>query len=272
MGVDTTCIGTLGEKGTEVYDALAEDCEVYSIAAHGRCTALEFKDGKVMLAENESMQIGPQDILDNLGQEKLRELLSKNDLLCLVNWSELFRVNQIWRMMLTQFQSLENHPSIVFFDLSDLSARTQRDVQECAALMAEYARLCRVVLGLNENEARILAQVLGIRSGEIAALGRKLYEKLGVQDLVIHTNRDAYGFSHESGYAYGKAFVAENPVALTGGGDNFNAGFCTGLLADLPLESCILLGNAASGYYVRHGKNTSYKGLLDFAEEYLRSR
>ena len=53
----------------------------------------------------------------------------------------------------------------------------------------------------------------------------------------------------------------QRTVISTGGGDNFNAGFCTGLLLGCDVRQCLLLGMGASGYYVGNGHSADLQEL-----------
>ena len=55
--------------------------------------------------------------------------------------------------------------------------------------------------------------------------------------------------------------MVEAPKISTGGGDNFNAGFCLGQLLGLGYRDSMLLGMAVSGYYVENGKSPSAQEL-----------
>ncbi|MBZ4666213.1 hypothetical protein [Mahella sp.] len=59
------------------------------------------------------------------------------------------------------------------------------------------------------------------------------------------------------------AFTGE-PKLLTGGSDNYGAGFCIGQLLDMDLPCSTLLGNAVAGFYVRYGRSPSVEGALSF--------
>nr|WP_243140929.1 MULTISPECIES: PfkB family carbohydrate kinase [Lactonifactor] len=60
------------------------------------------------------------------------------------------------------------------------------------------------------------------------------------------------------------------PKLSTGGGDNFNAGLCFGLLQGLPLAESLRLGNATSGYYVRTGESPDVYRLYEFMQGYTK--
>jgi len=85
--------------------------------------------------------------------------------------------------------------------------------------------------------------------------------------LVHHSLRYARVFGPEGEETLATR-LAEQPVLLTGGGDNFNAGFMLGLLAELDPGGCLMTGNAASSCYVRRGRCAS---LPDIVEEIERS-
>ena len=55
-----------------------------------------------------------------------------------------------------------------------------------------------------------------------------------VDELVIHRTKDALAYD---GIAFDKCdtFFCNEPTILTGGGDNFNAGFCFSLFHDFDL-------------------------------------
>ena len=48
----------------------------------------------------------------------------------------------------------------------------------------------------------------------------------------------------DGGYAHTVGPYTSKPRLTTGAGDNFNAGFCLGLLLGLSLEQCVMLGTA----------------------------
>ena len=270
QGANVSCIGTLGEENSFLHQTLAEDCEVYSIAPSGSCTALEFQDGKVMLADIKAMQICWQDVLNHLGAERLADLLRRSEILCLVNWSELIHASEVWRELL-QFAIARQiaGDKTVFFDLADCSLRSVADIRECVSIMADYSRHFKTVLGLNRNEAQILSKTYGIETEAITEMGPALQQVIQVGALIIHSKHGAHVFDADGNVYEGMSFVCENPLTLTGCGDNFNAGYCLGILLGLESEGCLLLANAASGYYVRTGQSASFDCLKTFIEDRL---
>jgi sugar/nucleoside kinase (ribokinase family) len=60
----------------------------------------------------------------------------------------------------------------------------------------------------------------------------------------------------------------KNVKIKTGAGDNFNAGFCNGLLYGLNCEEMILSGVATSSYYVGHGKSPTIPEVVQFLKDW----
>jgi sugar/nucleoside kinase (ribokinase family) len=124
----------------------------------------------------------------------------------------------------------------------------------------------RVVLGLNESEALRVAGVLGVktpRSLSHKELADEMYKLLDVHCLVVHPVKCAFAASPE-GYFYTDGVFCENPVLTTGAGDNFNAGFCLGLLCGLGMEDALRAGVGNSGFYVRNGRSADLHELIGF--------
>lgn len=61
-------------------------------------------------------------------------------------------------------------------------------------------------------------------------------------------------------------FKIDDSLISTGGGDNFNAGFCLGLLMQLSLPDSLTVGMATSSYYVKYGKSPEIEDLIEYME------
>ncbi|PID89184.1 MAG: hypothetical protein CSB01_03330 [Bacteroidia bacterium] len=65
-----------------------------------------------------------------------------------------------------------------------------------------------------------------------------------------------------AGYVVGP--YTSTPKLTTGAGDNFNAGFCNGLLRGFTTEECLATGVNTSGFYVRNAHSPSKQELIAF--------
>ena len=59
-------------------------------------------------------------------------------------------------------------------------------------------------------------------------------------------------------------FLCKEPKILTGGGDNFNAGFCFSLFDEFNLRESLVIANAVSGSYVKTGISPDVPALREF--------
>jgi len=63
-----------------------------------------------------------------------------------------------------------------------------------------------------------------------------------------------------------------HPKKSTGAGDRFNAGYSTGLMLGFDPEDCLLLGCAASGFFVRQARSANIAELAEFMEAWAGNR
>lgn len=266
FGVSVSMLGAVeGIREQPVFQSL-RDVPLYPVTKPGHCTALEFANGKVMLADRGVVDFSWQELQAAIEEPTLRRLLTAPDLLCLVNWSEMLLGNEVWGGIVEML--LEDGPQkdrCVLLDLADCSAHAPEELRTCIAHIRSIASVRRTVLSMNKNEAILVAGAIGVPvRGELVEWGEALAGALALDATVIHTNTSSMArFAGEKAVIC-PSFHTKTPAILTGGGDNFNAGLCFGLLHGLDADCCLLLANANSGYYVRNGGNTDIEGLLAF--------
>jgi sugar/nucleoside kinase (ribokinase family) len=126
-----------------------------------------------------------------------------------------------------------------------------------------------VVLGVNQKESLEVGAALGLnfKPDTIAANAAALRRALELDIVVIHPTKNA-ACATESGEAEMDGPYCSNPKLTTGAGDNFNAGFCVGLLAGLETREVLAAATASSGFYVRNGRSPSTRELAGFLEEW----
>ncbi|HHT73173.1 MAG TPA: hypothetical protein GX008_05615 [Firmicutes bacterium] len=275
LGVKISYIGALGKPTINpVFQSLADGCEqVVSLAAPGLTDAVEFNDGKVMLGKITSLnEVTWEALVDALGENRIKELFTNSDLVATVNWTMMPYMNDIWENLL-QVLPASDSPTrpILFVDLADPEKRKAEDIREAMELIGKFNSIYRVALGLNRKEATEVAEVLGLELSAPAAevsleeITRALAEALNIWCLMVHpTNAAAAVIDGE--YAYTVGPYTSKPRLTTGAGDNFNAGFCMGLLLGLTLEQSVMLGTATSGFYVRNMHSPSFDELKGFVE------
>ncbi len=276
MGIETTCVGAFGYP--QVMDVFArnhQNLKLVSIGAPGQCSALEFSDGKVMLSDNSEINEMDYRLLETrIGEERLVRYVEGADILAFMNWSELRGCSDIWRGFLENIfpQVRSGERKRMFLDLSDCSCRGRTDILDMLGLIRSFSRYFAVTLSLNANEFQATGEILtldeapagnGGATGKEAEMARRIREYCGLESLFIHLPDRAYGMDGEKEACVMTRFIKE-PNCSTGGGDNFNAGLLFGLIHGLDMESAMVVGNAASGYYVTHGHSASRAEIADY--------
>lgn len=270
LGANVNCVGAFGLPVIHpVFTAMHPDCHLYSFANPGYTTALEFTDGKIMLAEMKDLNHANWAVIKTaVGLQKIIELYNNSDLLCHLNWSELDGSNDIWKGLLNEvftqpgFAAKDKH---LFFDLSDCSKRSDDEIKKALNLIGQFKRFCKVIVSLNRNEAALIYKIVfaGNETDNLEVLGEKIYNALKPAVLLVHTSKYALAWNDSNRYKC-DSFYTDNPKITTGAGDNFNAGYCTGLLSGLDLQQSLLLANIVSGYYVQNGNSPDMHRLLDY--------
>lgn len=272
-GVCVKYVGALGAN--EPHPALADFAKrssAVTLCDPGYTTAIEFTDGKLMLGMMAGFdELSYRQISKRLGGESgIVELLSRADLVALLNWTMLPHMTAI-------FQSLEEYvlpllPAArgrrFFFDLADPEKRSDTELREALHCIGRFTPFGQVTLGLNLKEAEHVARLLGLaHSGEtpdsLKTLAHSLRERLEIGTVVVHPRKSA-ACATENGSFWMPGPYCEVPLVSTGAGDHFNAGFSLGQLLGLSPEACLATGVGTSGYYVRTGKSPNLDELETF--------
>lgn len=274
-GTAVSYMGSIGKPNIHpVFTELTDRCnQVYSLTEPGHTDAVEFDDGKIMLGKMESLNdVNWATIKDIVGEEQLKKLLTGVDLVATVNWTMTPYMNEVWDGILGLLVPVEDGEKPFFFvDLADPGKRNPEDIREALDLIARFSGYYRVILGLNRKEASEIAVVRNIKLSKpaedvgleeiVTALGKDL----GLWCLMVHPTFEA-GAYVDGVYSHVEGPFTSKPRLTTGAGDNFNAGFCLGLMLKLSLEDSLALGKATSGFYVRNMKSPSWDELVSFVK------
>ncbi|MCL2287109.1 MAG: hypothetical protein FWC32_12200 [Firmicutes bacterium] len=276
-GVSLTYVGSLGKPPHPVFQPMVDKAKaVYSLCGAGLTDALEFEDGKLMLGKHATLKEVTWEACKEAlgGPQGIAKMVNECQLFGMENWTMLPYMSQIWEGMIEEvFPLLEDKAEkpIAFFDLADPEKRTNEDIRHAMNLISKFESKFRTILGLNENEAYKIAEVMGV---ELCSCPDKLknavmatYEKLGIYCLVVHPVRSACCVVGGE-YYYTDGPFCPKPKLTTGAGDNFNAGFCLGQSLGLDPLASLTLGVCTSGFYVRNAHSPSFDQVIDFAEKW----
>ncbi|MDP8231965.1 MAG: PfkB family carbohydrate kinase [Candidatus Zophobacter franzmannii] len=260
-------IGALGSGTIDpLFQEFAAKCKsVLTLGDPGYTEALEFSDGKIMMGKVESLDaVNWDNILKHYSQEKIIDLLNNSDLLCCTNWTNLYKLNSI----LIGINNLDISKKLpLFIDLADPRKRTDKDIIEVLALISLLEKKFEVIFGLNEKESIHIAKMLKIECADTKERSSRIRSELEISCVVIHPVKFAVASTKDE-TAYAEGPYCEKPKLSTGAGDNFNAGFCNGLINGLSLKSALYTGTCTSGYYVRNMQSPSRQELLQFMHDW----
>lgn len=270
LGVPVDCYATLGEPAHPAFGTTTKRFR----AAHswgrepGRTLAFEFSDGKLMFSSVKPLaDFTPEEIETRLTDGNYNASCREAAIIALTNWTLYPHMTSVWQFLLDKIYSQLTHRPHFFFDLVDPSSRSPDDIKTMTKELGKFEACGPVTLGLNGNEANILAKLLGLKTAidetESMRLASELSKSIGITSVVIHRLR--FAVSHRAGEENCVSGpFCEKPLKSTGAGDRFNAGYCLGLLAHANAADCLILGSAVSGFFVRNANSPTREELIGF--------
>ncbi len=272
LGIKVDCVGTFGfPEILPVFRSMSGNCRLSTIAETINATALEFNESKVIVFDpGPYNSLSWNEIKDRVGLERLRTMVIDKQLISFLNWSEIVNSSEIWKGFLDEVFISLNVPGRAcnfFTDLSDCSRKSRKEILEALDLLNRFRDQFKVTLSLNQNEAELVSRALEIPPDlNEDELVKALHKGCNVDILVIHRVHDAVAFNGSALEAC-ETFFCSEPTVLTGGGDNFNAGFCFALLHNFDIIKSLIVANAVSGAYVKEGVSPSVADLVDFLQQ-----
>jgi hypothetical protein len=276
--IEISYTGALGYPQLHpVFQEFADTAEVFSVADPGYTDALEFSDGKLMLGKYESLgSLDWEQFRNSIGDEVFAQVVKRSHLIGMTNWTMLPQIESVYSAidaMLAEDDS--GVRKIIFADLADPAKRTPASIRGVFELFSKMQKNADMVLGLNLSESTQALEVLSLAvpddpEAEIESTAATIREKLGIAGCVVHPRKGAAAALKLDGELSCASFdgpFVEKPKLSTGAGDNFNAGFCLGLLAGLPVEQCLCTGVGTSGFYVRNARSPKLGELIEFCDE-----
>ena len=275
LGLVVRYIGALGHPAIDpVFEEFARKTNAVSLANPGITTALEFKDGKLMLGNTSSLEeIDFPRILEVAGEGAFIDMLAKAELVSIVNWTMIPKMTSILLEIVDRI--MPNLPPIdtrnFFFDLTDPAKRSAEDIREVLRVISRFQAHSEVTLGLNYNEALQVCETMYLKGGEkdeesLCLMATEIRRKLEIACVVIHPT-DSASCATKDGAWWTPGPYTENPKITTGAGDHFNAGFSAARLCGFSPLTSLALATCTSGHYVRTAESPSTNQVVELLRQ-----
>jgi hypothetical protein len=277
LGVGLDFWGTIGQPRHPAFDDFAGKCRSNTALgrSYGRTLAFEFGDGKAMFSAVEQLaELTPELLGKAAADGRFAGDCAAAGLIALTNWTLYPHMTDCWKWLQAGPLKALKHRPWLFVDLVDPSGRGRDEVARMLDSLRGFQATCRTVLGVNLTEIEAVSKVLGMTAcgtvpSAIAARAAALREKLGIEQVVVHNAK-----STAVADAGGEVLVqapgphCANPKKTTGAGDRFNAGYCLGLLLELPARQRLALGSATGGFFVRNARSASLDEVAGFLDSW----
>lgn len=268
LGIQNTCMASLGYPDIRpVFRDMHPIVNPISVCDPGETNALEFNDGKVMMSDMTSFnELNWEFILERSGKDRFIREIERSTVVALVDWANLDHASDIWAGIAREILPELSQKKFFFFDIADPSRKSLEEIREVMDIIGRYRQYGEVILGINENETLKLHQLLKGKEGEemdLETRAEDLYGMIDVDQLLVHPTDRCILFTG-SGRVEAKGSLVKNPKISTGGGDNFNAGYCFGRMNGFSPEESMILAMGTSGSYVKNGKSPTLDELADY--------
>jgi hypothetical protein len=274
LGFQVHCLGTLGlPKPHQVFEEFHENIDARSLAMPGQSDAFEFEDGKLIFSD-----CGSFDDLDwnkvkaQISIEGLKDIYLKSQLIAAVDWVNLPHASNIWQGLLEEVVSPNGQKEKkFFFDLADPSRKSKEEIRHVLQIISGYSTFGDVALGLNENETNIVYEAIGntdVQKADLEEKSKAIFGYMSIGSLVIHLVDRSFAIT-KTGICAQKGRLVKQPKILTGGGDNFNAGYTLGWLLGVDMSQRLLLGMACSGSYIQNGHSPDISELTEYLKHVI---
>jgi len=273
LSIKNSCVGMLGTPDVHsVFKSMDANCTHISLGSPATTNALEFEDGKLILSEVSAFdELDWEHIVRVKEDERVLACMQDSKLIAMVDWSNLPKCSILWKDVYEILKAHQWTDKLFFFDLCDPSKKSHAAIQDILDIISSFSTIGRTVLGLNENEALKVHKVLFADSSShdmnMTEVAKDLFAKLSIDNVLIHPI-DRCLLVTKDKHIEMVGHIVSNPKILTGGGDNFNAGFCFGLLHQFTEEECLLSAMATSGAYVQQGYSPNKDQLINYLDNF----
>lgn len=268
MGIKPKLPGLYGAAAIDpAFEPFTEICDIYSMGDPGLTIVLEFQDGKLLMSNIQGIsQLTWADVKAHFGEAKLQDMFSGVDMIGLGYWSLTSNFDDLFQGFMDQYETADP-PRRMIFDFADIKKKSSDQFVKSLDLIRSYNSKIPMTLSVNEHEVLEVFNRLGVDcqdhtpQGITSVLG-EAREKMGLDEVIVHTPEFACGSSSKDGEAFAIQERQTEIVRLAGAGDSFNGGYMCASLGELPLKPRLVMANAATAFFVTHGTGPTREQLI----------
>ncbi|WPU90926.1 hypothetical protein SNE25_16525 [Mucilaginibacter sabulilitoris] len=206
--------------------------------------------------------------------EELRSLFRNCSTVAFDDWANMTGASLLWNGLLTDVIKPLGRKDLEFiFYLGDSSKKLSFEVDEAVDIISAFSNYGKVTLALDDNEALRLWMVLnGVKKNSSfeeetpSDLKKKyisLFRTMKVAQLLIWSGNDVLLFSEQEQFIISRKQVDPGIEMSPDARRNYSTGFSIGLLMQLDITHCILLGLIV---YASFGELKACPQLTDLTE------
>ncbi|WP_269522837.1 carbohydrate kinase family protein [Coraliomargarita parva] len=273
LGLQPSLAGLFGASETDPAFAPFEDiCQLISLGDPALTLAFEFSDGKVLMSDLKTVaNLTWEDFVAHFGKDKLKTLFADVDILGLGYWSLTPDFDNLLKGFVSQYDDAKT-PKRMFFDFADIKKKSAESFTKSLGLITQFNAKIPMTLSMNEHEVFELLARIGIESpghdpARIASALTAARQKIGIDELVVHTPTFAAASSKDDGEAFAMQETQTNVIRTAGAGDTFNGGYLCASLGDLTVKERLVIANAATAFFVTHASPPTKEEIIAQIEQ-----
>lgn len=273
LGIKPHLPGLYGKDQIDpAYEEFKDICELVSLGDPALTLAFEFDNGKLLMSNLEAVSnLCWADFEKTFSEAQLKELFSGVDILGLGYWSLTANFDDLFNGFMKQYEGADA-PRRMFFDFADIKKKSRESFVKSLEMIQAYNSKIPMTFSLNEHEGLELFSRIGIECTEetpeaLAVALKAAREKIGFDELVIHTPDFAVASTSSEGEAWAMQDKQEKVIRLAGAGDSFNGGYLCASLGSLPLKERLIFANAATAFFVTRGTGPNKEQILKQIEK-----
>lgn len=269
LGLKPVLPGLYGEATIDpAYEEFKDSCALTSLGDPALTLAFEFQNGKLLMSDlGRVSNLKWADFEKHFSEEQIKDMFTGVDILGLGYWSLTSNFDDLFMGFMKQYETIENAPKRMFFDFADIQKKSSEAFLKSLEMIKQFNSKIPMTFSLNHHEIMELCSRIGVECAEatpeaIAAALPIARDKIGFDELVVHTPDFAVASSVADGEAIAMQERQTNIVRLAGAGDSFNGGYICASLGDLPIKQRLAMANATTAFFVTQGTGPNKEQLI----------